>query len=68
LDAVSRQPVLELGAHGLYRATGNFYIDSQRRVEHAVITRPHADLARTACGASLRNVMETKPGIIIATP
>jgi putative mRNA 3-end processing factor len=45
--------LLETTEHGLFCATGGFYIDPWAPVERAVITHAHSDHARPGCGAYL---------------
>ena len=43
---MSRKPLLEFNANGIYCAQGDFYIDPWRPVNYAIITHAHSDHAK----------------------
>ncbi|WP_153556394.1 ligase-associated DNA damage response exonuclease [Roseimaritima sediminicola] len=43
------EDVLSVTDRGLYCAAGDFYVDPQRPVDHAVVTHAHTDHARWGC-------------------
>jgi putative mRNA 3-end processing factor len=45
--------LVRLTEHGLYCATGGFYVDPWRAVERAIVTHAHSDHARWGCGRYL---------------
>ena len=56
--AISLPPLLQVTAHGLFCARGNFYVDPWNAVDRALITHAHSDHARWGC----RNYLTAAPG------